>query len=233
MATGGVAWRGRGGASGAVAVETDAVSMATGGAQAQLLRRREVAARERLRWVSARGRVLRLGPGLRDRAGDPELRPLLDAAGSDVSHWFDPQTGDPLQRVEPRSGLVRGVPPGGPPLEPRSDWVPPRDPPWWGDPRLCVGTVTGTPRHLRLRNNLTGDDIVIEVCGEQAGGLLQGALPWNTHILGYAWRCGGVPVSPHLPPPPPDGDDGDGDDGDGDDSPPTVLLYFADDFVEV
>ncbi|XP_074898405.1 cytochrome b5 domain-containing protein 1 isoform X3 [Buteo buteo] len=70
--------------------------MATGGAAAQprWLLRREVAARDRQRWVSARGRGLRLGPFLRDRQGDPQLRPLLEAAGSDVTHWFDPQTGD-------------------------------------------------------------------------------------------------------------------------------------------
>lgn len=45
--------------------------MATGGAAAEplWLLRREVAARARQRWVSARGRGLRLGPFLRDRQG--------------------------------------------------------------------------------------------------------------------------------------------------------------------
>ncbi|XP_074991142.1 cytochrome b5 domain-containing protein 1 isoform X2 [Calonectris borealis] len=138
--------------------------MATGGAaeRPRLLLRREVAARARQRWVSARGRGLALGPFLRDRPGDPQLRPLLEAAGSDVSHWFDPQTGDPLTRVDPQSGLRRWCLPGGAPPEPRSDWAPPRSPPWWADPRLEVGRLTAEPRPLRLRNTLTGQEHVIE-----------------------------------------------------------------------
>ncbi|XP_074991143.1 cytochrome b5 domain-containing protein 1 isoform X3 [Calonectris borealis] len=142
--------------------------MATGGAaeRPRLLLRREVAARARQRWVSARGRGLALGPFLRDRPGDPQLRPLLEAAGSDVSHWFDPQTGDPLTRVDPQSGLRRWCLPGGAPPEPRSDWAPPRSPPWWADPRLEVGRLTAEPRPLRLRNTLTGQEHVIEPWGD-------------------------------------------------------------------
>ncbi|XP_074898403.1 cytochrome b5 domain-containing protein 1 isoform X2 [Buteo buteo] len=237
--------------------------MATGGAAAQprWLLRREVAARDRQRWVSARGRGLRLGPFLRDRQGDPQLRPLLEAAGSDVTHWFDPQTGDvslggacrvppqkhlgghqyppppktgglkhtpspqPLTRVDPQSGLLCCCVPGGPgaaPPEPRSDWAPPETPPWWEDPRLEVGRLTAAPQHLRLLNTLTGQEHVIEACGEQAGGLVERALPWNAHAGGYAWRCGGAPLHPDQPPPAPDRDG----------SPPTVLLYFTDDFLE-
>ncbi|XP_029862905.1 cytochrome b5 domain-containing protein 1 isoform X1 [Aquila chrysaetos chrysaetos] len=185
--------------------------MAAGGAAAQprWLLRREVAARAGQRWVSARGRGLRLGPFLRDRQGDPQLRPLLEAAGSDVSHWFDPQTGDPLTRVDPQSGLLCCCVPGGPggaPPEPRSDWAPPETPPWWEDPRLEVGRLTAAPQHLRLCNTLTGQEHVIEACGEQAGGLVERALPWNAHVGGYAWRCGGAPLHPDQPPPAPDRD---------------------------
>ncbi|GAB0201161.1 cytochrome b5 domain-containing protein 1 [Grus japonensis] len=164
--------------------------MATDGAAAarpRLLLRREVAARARLGWVSACGRGLRLGPGLGQRPGDPQL---LEAAGSDVTHWFDPQTG--------------------------------HSPPWWGDPQLEVGRLTAAPRRLRLCNTLTGQEQVIEACGEQAGGLVQRALPWNAHAGGYAWRCGGAPLHPDQPSPDPHPDG----------SPPTVLLYFTDDFIE-
>lgn len=51
---------------------------------------------------------------------------------------------------------------------------------------------------------------------------MERALPWNAHAGGYAWRCGGAPLHPDQPPPAPDRDG----------SPPTVLLYFTDDFLE-
>ncbi|KAM6325733.1 cytochrome b5 domain-containing protein 1 isoform 2-T5 [Alca torda] len=223
--------------TGAVVVEAGAVAMGTGQAAMEpggaaveaggaagprVLLPREVAARARLGWVSARGRVLRLGPVLRERPGDPELRPLREAAGTDVTHWFDPQSGEPLSRADPRSGLRRLLLPGAPPPEPRSDHAPPRGAPWWRDPRLEVGHVTAAPRLLRLRNALTGQEHVIQACGEQAGGLVGRALPWNAHGGGYAWRCGGAPLPLDGPPPAPAPDG----------SAPTLLLHFADDFRE-
>ncbi|XP_074427472.1 cytochrome b5 domain-containing protein 1, partial [Larus michahellis] len=159
-------------------------------------------------------------PVLRERPGDPELRPLREAAGTDVTHWFDPQSGEPLSRRDPRSGLPRLLLPGAPPPEPRSDHAPPRGAPWWRDPRLEVGHVTAAPRLLRLRNALTGQEHVIQACGEQAGGLVERALPWNAHGGGYAWRCGGAPLPLDGPPPAPAPDG----------SAPTLLLHFADDF---
>ncbi|NXC49012.1 CB5D1 protein, partial [Penelope pileata] len=44
--------------------------------------------------LSALGCVYDLGPLLRERRGDVTLHPLLDAVGTDVSHWFDPESGD-------------------------------------------------------------------------------------------------------------------------------------------
>uniref|UniRef100_A0A663F4I9 Uncharacterized protein n=1 Tax=Aquila chrysaetos chrysaetos TaxID=223781 RepID=A0A663F4I9_AQUCH len=141
--------------------------------------------------------------------GDPQLRPLLEAAGSDVSHWFDPQTGDPLTRVDPQSGLLCCCVPGGPggaPPEPRSDWAPPETPPWWEDPRLEVGRLTAAPQHLRLCNTLTGQEHVIEVAPVRLRQDAQTpAIPIHTPKQPPGTR-GGSPrpgVNRHAPPRPP------------------------------
>ncbi|KAM8794250.1 cytochrome b5 domain-containing protein 1 [Eudromia elegans] len=202
---------------------------------------REVAAHARCGelWVSCLGRVLDLTPLAREHRGDPSLRPLLDAAGSDISHWFDPETRDLLQRVDPPTGLrgyraPGGPVPGVPPLAPRSDWVPPAGPPWWRDPRYEVGRLSARPRLVRLVNTLTGHQDVLEVCPEEPlCALRRRALPLNAHAGSYVFRSG----SRELPPARPLGGP--------DEAPalrrlglggprllPGVTLRFADDFTE-
>ncbi|XP_075764216.1 cytochrome b5 domain-containing protein 1 isoform X1 [Pelodiscus sinensis] len=57
---------------------------------------REVAAQTRpgQLWVSFLGRVWDLSPLARQYKGDVLLRPILEAAGKDISHWFNPKTKD-------------------------------------------------------------------------------------------------------------------------------------------
>ncbi|XP_071888328.1 cytochrome b5 domain-containing protein 1 [Anas platyrhynchos] len=204
---------------------------------------REVAAAARRGrpWLSALGRVFDLEPVLRERRGDPSLRPLLEALGTDISHWFDPQTGEPRTRVDPRTGCVSFRSPGAallgdPPPTPSSDWVPP--PPWWRDPRREVGLLSAAPRLLRLLNTLTGQQHLLEVCGEETVEDIQRrALPWNANARNYTWRSGGVTLHPTLTLE---------ENGVPDDTPEllrlamdpvefatTVLLYFRDNFSEL
>ncbi|XP_040546878.1 cytochrome b5 domain-containing protein 1 isoform X3 [Gallus gallus] len=105
--------------------------MAAGGAERRprYFMAREVAEAGRPQ-LSALGRVYDLGPLLRERRGDVTLAPLLGAVGTDVSHCFDPESGDPLPRVEPRTGQTGSRYPLGTPgssqsLTPRSDGAPP------------------------------------------------------------------------------------------------------------
>ncbi|XP_064357205.1 cytochrome b5 domain-containing protein 1 [Dromaius novaehollandiae] len=206
---------------------------------------REVAAHARPGdlWVSCLGRVLDLTALVREHHGEPCLRPLLEAAGTDISHWFDPQTHDLLQRVEPRSGLRvpgGGRGPGVPPPTPRSDWVPPRGPPWWRDPRYEVGRL-GPPRRLRLLNALTGQQHLLEVCAEETlAEVLGRSLPLNAHAGSYSWRRPGAPAAlepggrPLQPGGGPGGPDLDLDaDLDPPPQPPALLLHFNDDFTEL
>ncbi|XP_065593833.1 cytochrome b5 domain-containing protein 1-like [Cyrtonyx montezumae] len=179
--------------------------MAAGGAKRQprYFTAREVAEAGRP-LLSALGRVYDLTPLLRERRGDVTLLPLLDAVGTDISHWFDPESGDPLPRVEPCTGQTSfryPVETSGSfqPHTPRTDEAPPRDVVWWRDSRLHVGHLTSASRLLRLCNTLTGQNHVIEVCREESlEAALRRAQSWNEHLERYVACYGGVPLSPHL-----------------------------------
>lgn len=45
-------------------------------------------------WVSYLGFVYNLTPLVEEFKGDLLLKPILEVAGQDISHWFDPQTRD-------------------------------------------------------------------------------------------------------------------------------------------
>jgi cytochrome b involved in lipid metabolism len=45
-------------------------------------------------WLSWLGDVYDLSVLAQERKGDPLMIPLLKYAGKDISHWFNPKTGD-------------------------------------------------------------------------------------------------------------------------------------------
>lgn len=45
-------------------------------------------------WVSYLGYVYDLTPLAQEYQGDLLLKPILEVAGQDISHWFDPKTRD-------------------------------------------------------------------------------------------------------------------------------------------
>lgn len=45
-------------------------------------------------WVSYLGYVYDLTPLAQEYKGDLLLKPILEVAGQDISHWFDPKTRD-------------------------------------------------------------------------------------------------------------------------------------------
>ncbi|EDM04864.1 similar to novel protein (predicted) [Rattus norvegicus] len=47
-------------------------------------------------WVSYLGFVYNLTPLVQEFKGDLLLKPILEVAGQDISHWFDPKTKDTL-----------------------------------------------------------------------------------------------------------------------------------------
>uniref|UniRef100_H3CAK1 Cytochrome b5 domain-containing protein 1 n=1 Tax=Tetraodon nigroviridis TaxID=99883 RepID=H3CAK1_TETNG len=65
-------------------------------------------------WVSCLGQVCDLSPLAERYRGDALLLPILESAGADVSHWFDPQTGDVRRCVDPLTPLRALLHPQGP-----------------------------------------------------------------------------------------------------------------------
>ncbi|XP_030330387.1 atherin-like [Strigops habroptila] len=104
-------------------------------------------------------------------------------------------------RHRPASTPPRGCAAAAPPRPPRSLALighrpPPPAPPSKGGPQ-------GPIQRLRLLNTLTGQQATVQ--SDSVRGPLQGALLWNAHAGGYAWRSGGAPLRPEdpLPPAPP------------------------------
>ena len=50
-------------------------------------------------WASFLGKVYNLTPLCQQFAGDTLLRPIITAAGKDISHWFHPKTKGGCLRV--------------------------------------------------------------------------------------------------------------------------------------
>ena len=77
-------------------------------------------------WVSFFHEVYDLTQLIQKHYGT-ETDPIVKAAGTDISHWFDPKTRDPKVLVSPDSGVIQYYTPNGrylhiPPPMPDADW---------------------------------------------------------------------------------------------------------------
>jgi hypothetical protein len=111
--------------------------------------------------VSLFGKVYDLTRLVGDGGAPPSLA-LLKNAGKDVSHWFDPTTGDVRTHVHPESNLAAPYTPEGSvphvgPHAPRTDWAADFAAPWWRDEAAyCIGRLTAHTRQVEVLNTLTG-----------------------------------------------------------------------------
>ena len=55
-------------------------------------------------WVSLFGKVLDLSELVQANRG-PLVQPLIAAAGTDITHWFDDSTHDPCTHVDPETEI--------------------------------------------------------------------------------------------------------------------------------
>jgi hypothetical protein len=109
-------------------------------------------------WVSARGKVLDLTP-LIARYRGTLTNPLVRVAGSDISHWFDPDTQDLRTTIDVETGLQTYAQPFGrfvhvPTLSVDTTIDLECETPWWQDSKLIIGELTKKPRKLRVINTL-------------------------------------------------------------------------------
>lgn len=101
-------------------------------------------------------------------AESPLLRPILEAAGTDISNWFDEETKDIKKHVDPQTNILVPYLPRGrvvhvPPSYPTTDWITNFGTPWWKDKRYVIGQLTKMVRSVKITNTLTRNDTILEV----------------------------------------------------------------------
>ncbi|XP_069398964.1 cytochrome b5 domain-containing protein 1 isoform X1 [Ovis canadensis] len=129
--------------------------------------------------------------------GDLLLKPIVEVAGQDISHWFDPKTRDIRKHIDPLTGSLRYRTPRGrflhvPPQLPRSDWANDFGKPWWQGSRYEVGRLSSKTRNIRIINTLTSQEHTLEVGAlESMWEILHRYLPYNAHAASYTWKYDG------------------------------------------
>nr|XP_019836721.1 PREDICTED: cytochrome b5 domain-containing protein 1 isoform X2 [Bos indicus] len=157
-------------------------------------------------WVSYLGNVYNLTPLAQEykvratlwaSVGDLLLKPIVEVAGQDISHWFDPKTRDIRKHIDPLTGSLRYRTPRGrflhvPPQLPRSDWANDFGTPWWQGSRYEVGRLSSKTRNIRIINTLTSQEHTLEVGAlESMWEILHRYLPYNAHAASYTWKYDG------------------------------------------
>mmetsp|Transcript_36365 Transcript_36365/g.77383 ORF Transcript_36365/g.77383 Transcript_36365/m.77383 type:complete len:229 (-) Transcript_36365:85-771(-) len=144
-------------------------------------------------WVSYFGRVYDLTPLLAANPG-PLARPIINAAGGDISHWFDAGTGQPKTHVDPVTRLEEVFCPWGryihvPPQGPESNWATNFVTPWWEDPQYYIGQKAGKTRKITIMNLMTKQKNTLEVPVEETVEEIRERF-WvhNAHAGSYTWK---------------------------------------------
>lgn len=194
-------------------------------------------------WLGIHGKIVDISRLLVKHRGDPLCKPLIAAAGSDVSHWFEKQTGNPKQFIDVERGIKCYYLPQG-----RYLHVPPDLPghfetdfesPWWNDSQYRIGTLTTKLRKIRIINTLTHHEEILEVPSEETLEEIQRRYTnINFHSKSYTWKdCNAniLDMKKNLMENKIDDEDPDYDYLEVPDEErhiPSLLIYFNDDLTE-
>jgi hypothetical protein len=195
-------------------------------------------------WVSYAGKVKDLTPLLAAYTG-PLSEPIIVAAGTDISHWFDEskkENIEPKRFIHPDTGLEAVYCPQGryihvPPVTPDSNWYNDFETPWWRDEKYTVGKLASATIKIRALNLLTKQSCDLEVPVEETINEIQVRYnKYNQHAGSYVWKRLGMPLDMQATLE----DNGVKDDSaellsvgiDPDDHVPVLHLYFSDDLTE-
>ncbi|KAM7540095.1 hypothetical protein Aperf_G00000031319 [Anoplocephala perfoliata] len=147
-------------------------------------------------WVSYLGDVYDLTNLCSFHKGDILLKPILAAGGTDISHWFEPKTGNLKTYIDPISFTRVPYTPYGrflhvPPPFPTSDWRNDFVIPWWQDKTFRIGKLTKKARNIRVVNTLSLTEDTIEVCSEETmHEIMVRYMSCNSHAASYTWKYG-------------------------------------------
>lgn len=145
-------------------------------------------------WISFLGKVFDITPLIAEYNGQKCIKPLLAMAGKDVSHWFDPATGDIQHYIQPETGVrvpycPHGVLPDVSCEVPAASWKPLDGVPWWKNENYQIGLLSKKTRPIRIINMLTLAEVTINVCCEDTfGRILERYTLFNSDASSYTWR---------------------------------------------
>jgi len=151
-------------------------------------------------WVSYFHNVYDLTPLLAEYKG-ALAQPIIDAAGTDISHWFDETTGEPKRHIDPQTGLEEIYCPWGryihvPPQRPESSWATNYETPWWEDRRYFIGRASVRTRKVAIVNLMTKQKNTLEVPVEETVNEIQERYEvHNAHASSYTWKRLGLPLN--------------------------------------
>jgi len=144
-------------------------------------------------WVSMFGRVFNLTELVGSNPGHL-VQPIIDAAGTDISHWFDPVTKNVKTYIDPETEFETPFMPMGaflhcPPSKPMTTWSSNIGCPWWKDKGYSIGKLTVKTRKITLFNMLSKQSTTLEVCEEETLDEIQRRyLAHNGHSSSYVWK---------------------------------------------
>ena len=144
-------------------------------------------------WVSRFGLVLNLTKLVDENRGEL-AQPIIEAAGEDISHWFDPHSRHLRTYIHPDTLIEQPYLPMGrfihvPPSDPSASWSSAIGTPWWIDSKYVVGRLTKKTRLIKLFNMLTQQETVLEVCSEETlTAIRRRVRDHNSHIQSYVWK---------------------------------------------
>lgn len=146
-------------------------------------------------WVSHSGRVYDYTTLVQENDANL-VASIARAAGTDISFWFDPQTGDPFVMEDPITGEPVFRHPYGLPLlhcnipYPKLNMNVPPTIPWWRDGKYQIGLLTRNGRPLEILNTLNESRHRIIVPEEET--LAEIASRYSRYnsaaLTGYRWK---------------------------------------------
>jgi len=147
-------------------------------------------------WVSFLDHVWDLTKLIEKHKNEIGVQPLIKAAGTDISHWFNPYSKDIRTMIDPITDLeVPKVPVDNllhlPNPSPIAGEVPVANP-WWKDRSQRVGRLSKKSRFIRIVNTLTSKEDILEVAGEETLiDILNRFKKINSHADSYTWKFQG------------------------------------------
>lgn len=146
-------------------------------------------------WVSIFHLVFDLSKLITENRGSL-AQPIINHAGEDLSHWFDPASGDVKTHIDPTRHICLPFLPHGrfldvAPPEPVSTWSTLDRLPWWKDhAQYGIGQLTKNTRHVEVVNVLTQQSMTLEVCAEETIDEIQDRYMelFNSHASSYTWK---------------------------------------------